>query len=315
MIEDFGLKPPNVVLYKGPDITSIFSMILWGIKITLISIIKKKSIFKSDNNGIVLVHGDTFSTLLGAIMGRIAGLKVGHVESGLRSFNFFHPFPEEVIRMITFRLSHILFCPGAWSVKNVTKLNKEIVNTYTNTLVDTIHSTSAKAMNVNHVPSHKFVVVSIHRYENIFKKEVLAKIADNIEYISSVHKIVFILHQPTYKQLKYYGLYEKLSLNENISLRNRYKHSDFVMLLKNCEFVVTDGGSLQEETYFMGVPCLLIRKVTERQEGIGENVLVSNYNNELIKRFCVSYPLYRRKKYEMKNSPSEIIVNKLMNYV
>ena len=138
MLEDFGVKKPDVILYKGQDITSASSMIFWFCRILFLSLVRKQAIFRGDNQGIVLVHGDTFSTLLGALMGRIAGLKVGHVESGLRSYHLFHPFPEEITRILTFRLSHILFCPGDWAMKNVASIKKEKINIQANTLYDSL---------------------------------------------------------------------------------------------------------------------------------------------------------------------------------
>ena len=77
-------------------------------------------------------------------MGRMAGFPVGHVESGLRSFNLLHPFPEELTRIITFRLSHILYCPGQWAIDNVKHLKKEKVNIEFNTMLDTLALTSLK---------------------------------------------------------------------------------------------------------------------------------------------------------------------------
>ena len=104
MISDFKIKGPDKVLYDGPDVVSIPRMFFWINQILWKSVTRKQEIFGKKVKGFVLVHGDTFSTLLGALMGRITGLRVGHVESGLRSYNLFHPFPEELIRIITFRL-------------------------------------------------------------------------------------------------------------------------------------------------------------------------------------------------------------------
>jgi len=138
MLTDFGIKNPDITLYDGKDITSIVEMIVWSFRLLTLAFFRKKTIFLDDKKGIVLVHGDTLSTLLGAVMGKVAGLKVGHVESGLRSFNLFHPFPEEIIRILTFRLSDILFCPGKWAMDNVSRLKKIKINTVENTLYDCI---------------------------------------------------------------------------------------------------------------------------------------------------------------------------------
>ena len=105
ILANFGIKLPDQITYTGKDITSVIQMFTWSVRNIVHTLQNKHAIFRNDTNGIVLVHGDTFSTLLGALMGKIAGLKVGHIESGLRSFNLFHPFTEEITRILTFRLS------------------------------------------------------------------------------------------------------------------------------------------------------------------------------------------------------------------
>ena len=100
MLEEFELEQPDVVLYSGRDIVSLPQMALWLLRILFQCLVSRKRVFGEDARGIVLVHGDTFSTLLGALMGRVARLRVGHVESGLRSFDVFHPFPEEITRLL-----------------------------------------------------------------------------------------------------------------------------------------------------------------------------------------------------------------------
>jgi UDP-N-acetylglucosamine 2-epimerase (non-hydrolysing) len=314
MLEDFGVKKPNVILYKGKDITSVFSMFLWCYRILCVSLVRRKEIFHGDSNGIVLVHGDTFSTLLGALMGRMASLKVGHIESGLRSFNLFHPFPEEITRILTSRLCNILFCPGNWAIKNVSHLMAEKINIHENTLYDSLALRVAPPRNVDLVPDYPFIIVSLHRYENIFNEKRFRTIVNILLKIADHHKILFILHPPTKKQLHRFGLYERFNCKMNISLRPRYNHSDFIALLEKCEFVVTDGGSLQEETYYLGIPCLLLRKATERQEGIGKNVVLSNYDEQLVQDFCQSYRSYKYDPLRLNTKPSEIIVQTLLEY-
>jgi UDP-N-acetylglucosamine 2-epimerase (non-hydrolysing) len=314
MLEDFGVKRPDIILYEGPDITSVFSMILWVFRVLLKAVVRKQYVFCGDNKGIVLVHGDTFSTLLGALIGKIAHLKVGHIESGLRSYNLFHPFPEEITRILTFRLCHILFCPGEWAMRNVSHLKRKKINIYANTLYDTLSLTVDRPHRLDHIPDYPFVIVSLHRYENIFHKARFEKIVSMLLWAADYHKILFILHPPTEKQLYRFGLFEKINERINISLRPRYNHSDFVSLLEKCEFVITDGGSLQEETYYLGKPCLLLRKATERFEGIGENVVLSNYDEKCVQEFCGSYMRYIREPLKLEKEPSEIILRAIAEY-
>ena len=314
MIHDFGIKGPDRVLYDGPDVVSVPKMFLWIIRILWKSVFRKQEIFGEEAKGIVLVHGDTFSTLLGALMGRVAGLRVGHVESGLRSFNLFHPFPEELTRILTFRLSHTLYCPGQWAIDNLASLKREKINICANTMVDTLAMTTQKRRRVDHVPDYPFVLVSLHRYENIFKKERLEEIILQVERIALKQSLLFILHPPTEKQLHRFDFFERVAGNSNIECRKRYHHSDFLPLLEHAEFVVTDGGSLQEESAYLGIPCLLLRKATERQEGLGENVVLSCYNPTIVDDFVQNYGEYRQKPFCAEFSPSEIVIDSALRY-
>lgn len=314
MLREFNLKNPDKILYSGPDIVSTTRMFAWGTRILWKSFFHRNRIFGSDRYGVVLVHGDTFSTLLGALMGRFAGLNVAHVESGLRSFNFFHPFPEEVTRILTFRLSHILFCPGQWAMKNVNSFNKIKIDTKTNTMSDALALISSDLCRQDHVPDHDYGLVSIHRYENLFKKKKLRQLIETIERIAQSHYLIFILHPPTEKRLHLTELYDRLNKNPNIDLRGRYTYHDFTVLLKKSQFVVTDGGSLQEETSYLGIPCLLMRKATERNEGVNRNVVLSGYNTNIIDDFIRDYKKYRKSPSSKEVYPSDIIVEYIRDY-
>ncbi len=314
MIRDFNVKKPDIVLYDGPDIVSMPKMFLWMTRMLVLSITRRKQIFGDEKKGVVLVHGDTFSTLLGALMGRIAGLKVGHVESGLRSFDLFHPFPEELTRILVFRLSHILYCPGRWAMQNISSLKKVKVDTVFNTMIDTIRFSMKRERSYVHVPGQPFAIVSLHRYENIFRKEKFIQILGRLELISQHMDLIFILHPPTENQLHRFDLFERIDSNPRIECRKRYHHSDFISLLEKAEFIVTDGGSLQEEAAFLGIPCLLMRKATERKEGLGENTVLSCYNSQVISEFVQHYKDYRREPITLTTSPSRIIVKSALQY-
>lgn len=313
--EDFGIKSPDITLYDGPDIIAVWQILFWFCRILIQSIFQRNRIFGTDKQGIVLVHGDTLSTLLGALMARINGLRVGHVESGLRSFNLFHPFPEEIIRLLTFRLSNTLYCPGKWAVTNVASLQKEVIDTQLNTMADTLRlSGNTKNRLEDHIPQYPFALVSLHRFENIFNQERLFTIIEHIEHIARTHRLLFILHPPTEKQLNRFGLLRRLSANSRIELRPRYNHSDFLSLLKCAIFVVTDGGSLQEETSYLGIPCLLMRKTTERKEGLGANVVLGNYSKTVTDNFLKTYRQRRITPHVHTVSPSDIVIESALQY-
>lgn len=314
MYLDFNIKKPDIFLYNGADITSIPQIGLWFLKLLWKSVWNKKEIFQKRQNSIVLVHGDTFSTLLGALMGIFARIKVGHVESGLRSFNIFHPFPEELTRLAVLRLSHVLYCPGQWALDNVRKYKAEKIDILANTLHDTV-ALSQKKMDTNPPEiEYPFALVSLHRYENIFKNDQLTKVVEQLEKIALKHKLLFILHPPTKKQLLKFDLYDRLNCNLNIVCRNRFSHSGFLKILYQSDFVITDGGSLQEETSYLGKPCLLFREATERMEGVGENVILSKFDENVINNFVKNYKEFERNSVELTSSPSDIITEHLRQY-
>ncbi|MGE0793444.1 MAG: non-hydrolyzing UDP-N-acetylglucosamine 2-epimerase [Candidatus Woesearchaeota archaeon] len=315
LLENFNIKKPDYVLYSGKDITGIFQMFVWMFKIMFKLIWNKNKIFKKDKKGIVLVHGDTFSTLLGAFMAKIARLKVGHIESGLRSFNLFNPFPEELTRIFTFKLTDYYFCAGNWAKNNVKKYKGIKINTEENTLLDSLNLAIKNQKNIFvEIPKEKYVVVTIHRFENIFQKKQFNKIIAILEEISKKHRLLFILHPPTKKKLEEFNFLIRLQSNKNIELRPRYDYFEFVKLINHAEFVISDGGSNQEECYYLGKPCLLLRYSTERKEGVGQNVVLSKFNLNKIKYFSTNYKQYKFDFILNENFPSKLIIEKLKEF-
>jgi UDP-N-acetylglucosamine 2-epimerase (non-hydrolysing) len=314
MLEEFHLPAPDVVLHRGRDVVSLPQMALFAAKLLVRGLFARRAIFGDDRHGLVLVHGDTLSTLVGALLGRVAGLRVGHVESGLRSGDWFHPFPEEITRLLVARLSHILYCPGAWAIDNVARLAAEKIDTGANTLADTLALASSHVRRTDHVPEEAFALVSLHRYENIFDRARLARLVGLVEEIAEERRLLFILHPPTERRLQRTGLYARLAANSRIELRPRYTYFDFVALLLRADFVVTDGGSIQEESSYIGIPCLLLRRATERREGIGANVVISHYDENVIRSFARDAAGYRREPVADAGGAAAIIAESAQRY-
>lgn len=303
--ELFKIKKPDVVLYSRDEAKTMFKFFGWMGRMVFYLFTSKKIFPKK---GIVLTHGDTFTALWGAVCGKLAGCRVGHIESGLRSFNIFHPFPEELIRLSTFRFSDIYFCPNEWALQNLKKYKGIKINTKGNTLIDSVRM----ALNTpTHFvkPKEKYVVVSIHRYENIYSGKLENIIAPYIREVSKKFKVIFVLHPSTREVLEKNQEIKKIFLTPSIQLKPRYNYFDFVKLLKNCEFVITDGGSNQEELSYLGKPTILMRKATERIEGLNSNVVVSEYDDKILNNFINKYNLYKCPITKFVSSPSSIIYN------
>jgi UDP-N-acetylglucosamine 2-epimerase (non-hydrolysing) len=312
--EEFNIKEPDCILYKGPDITGIGQMFIWSIRIVFYTLKNRKAVWQNDKKGIVLNHGDTFSTLLGTLTAKICGLKSGHVESGLRSFNLFNPFPEEITRRITFNFSDVFFAPGDWALENIKQYKGKNINTINNTLLDSLKS-SELAINDStvEIPNYQYGIVSIHRFENIFSKEKLLEIIELLEQIAVSNRLLIILHKPTLKKLHQFRLYNRLEENRHIELRPRYSYFQFIKLVKKAHFVVTDGGSNQEECHYLGKPCLILRKATERPEGIDFNACLSAYEPVRVEYFISHIDEFSKPEKLDEQSPSEIIIDALMD--
>lgn len=312
---NFGVKAPDTRLYEGRDIVGMVQMAIWAIRLVIKALTNRQSVWRGDRRGVVLVHGDTFSTLLGAILARICGHQCFHVEAGLRSFNYFHPFPEELTRVAVFRLSQVLYAPGEWAVENLMAMRAEVIDTRANTLLDALRMIASEdTAPESLLPEGRFAVVSIHRFENIYKREQLERIISLVESAAETVPLLFILHAPTRKRLDDYGLATRLENNPNIELRPRYDYLTFIRLIMHAEFIITDGGSNQEECSYLGLPCLLMRRYTERQEGLGDNAVISGYDPQVVADFVAGY---RERKGERKLdsvSPSGIIAGHLERY-
>lgn len=309
LINVFKLKAPDYRLYSGRDITSVPAMIAWMIYCLFKSVKNKSEIFRN-KKGIALVHGDAFSALLGALMAKISGVKVGHVEAGLRSFNSFHPFPEEITRVLTSYLADYHFCPGEFALDNSRKYRGEKINTRENTLLDALNSAVGGAVSADR-PQEKYGLVSIHRFENVFNKKRFKSILDLLEEISGSIKLLFVMHPVTEKKLKEFGFMPELTGNTNIKLMPRIDYFRFIKFLNNSEFIITDGGSNQEESYYLGKPCLIMRKTTERKEGLGQNAVVAGYDKKITEDFVANYSKLTGNPGDFNVSPSKIIVDYL----
>ena len=302
---------PDIVLPQKVNQSSMFFFLIWIIKTFLKApfLLSKEFRNVDKSNSLFIVHGDTVSSLIGALVARLYRLKVVHIESGLRSFNFSEPFPEEISRFIISKFADVHFCPNKWSLNNLRLLAGQKINTFQNTFIESYMMASMKSSNFQkkRIGKGKYFVFVLHRQEHVvFKKKESRRLMEFvIDNAPSDLSCVFIKHATNSKLLG------SLSKKKTI-FQSRLAYTDFVHLLKGAEFLVTDGGGNQEEAYYMGLPCLLLRNHTERVEGLGENVVLSRNNKKTIESFLKHYRSFRRKEVRMKIRPSEIIIDYLL---
>ncbi len=287
-------------------------LLIWFIKTFFIGFFKLASFVRKnrEHGFVVLVHGDTISSVLGAYLSKLLGLVVVHIEAGLRSFNLLRPFPEEISRVLVSKVADISFCPNEWAANNLKNSKKmKIFVTVQNTLLDSMNfSLSNKVEHeiFSRLPERFFIFV-VHRQENIYNKALVELLVKKILEISNTLKCVFILHRPTLHVLKKLNLIDEILSNPNIIPTERLPYMVFVHLLNKSEFIITDGGSNQEESYYLGKPCLILRKETERIEGIGENAVLSKLDYLEIEKFISSYEKFKRDRLRTDVLPSKII--------
>lgn len=310
-LDTFKLPAPDYTVMKwSTEAKTIGSMGKW-LGTVLLALLKGKKILAGfvGKQHIVLTHGDTFSTWWGALLGKLNGCRVMHVEAGLRSFNLFKPFPEEINRLITFRLSDYYACPGDWACDNLAKYKGEKINTQMNTQIDALNfGIKLSEKSDFHPPKTKYVVASVHRYENIFNQDRFNKIIDLVELIAREYKVLFVQHPATAVQIEKLNLGGRFEKIRNLILLPRLEYLQFLKAVNHSEFVATDGGGNQEELYFMGKPTLLFRAESERQEGLGDTAVLSKYRVSVVKDFIQNYRKYSRPPVSVKTPPSERIV-------
>ncbi len=296
----FALKDPDFTLEGvGKNITNVKEVIWWMNKnICKYGLLKKYNIFKKGNEdtNILLVHGDAPPALLGLILGKLDKLRIAHVEAGLRSHNIFQPFPEELIRKIVDRSSDYLFTDGINNgYQNLLKekINGKVYDTSLNTLFNAVKiAISSKKGLVP--PSREYILVSIHRFETISSKKRMESIISVLNEISKDKLIIFPLHESTKVKLKSFNLLHLLEQKNNIKIMDILDYFSFVRFLNNSVCLITDGGGPQEESYYLGVPCCVLREYTERT--VHSNIFLAGFNKKKIIYFVKNYEGYEAEK-------------------
>jgi UDP-N-acetylglucosamine 2-epimerase (non-hydrolysing) len=248
------------------------------------------------------------TTLYGAIMGRLLGATVAHIESGLRSFDLLHPFPEELNRRATSRIASILYAPGAWAAANLKR--GTVVDTGSNTIRDSLAMVPLELEPRVPVPSRPFGIVSLHRFELLNDRRLLRAAVDALSHGAEHMELLFVDHPVTVSAVTRAGLLE--TLDRAVRRIPRLSFFEFVALMRQARCIVTDSGGSQEESFYVNLPCLVHRKKTERREGLGENVVLSGYETSVLLDFLREPERFRRAQELPYESPSDVIVADLV---
>jgi UDP-N-acetylglucosamine 2-epimerase (non-hydrolysing) len=224
---------------------------------------------------LTIVVGDVNSTMACTIAAVKSGLKVAHLEAGLRSFD--RTMPEEINRIVTDALSDILWTPSTDADQNLLNegIKPEKIKRVGNIMIDCLELFRKRIEQENtlgefNLTAGDYVVVTIHRPSNVDMKEGLNNICDILLYTANKCKLIFPLHPRTKRRLEEFGLYNRLRGNDRLIISPPLSYIRFMSLVFNSKLMITDSGGIQEETTYLGIPCLTLRENTERPITISE---------------------------------------------
>lgn len=267
VLDYFDIEPDfdlNIMKNKQ-TLTGITNRVLEGLE----------EIFLQEKPDMILVHGDTTTTFSGALAAFYQQIKVGHVEAGLRTFDKYFPFPEEMNRKLTGALADLHFAPTKGSKTNLLRegINEENIYITGNTVIDAMLHTVKEdyifdndTLNKIDFKNKKVIMITAHRRENWGEGidnicEALNKIVDENEDV----ELIYLVHlNPVVKDV----VYNKLGNKERVHLLPPLDTKETHNLMNKCFMVMTDSGGLQEEAPHLGKPVLVLRDVTERPEAV-----------------------------------------------
>ena len=247
-----------------------------------------EKVYIKEKPDLVIVYGDTNSTLAGALAASKLHIPVAHVEAGLRSFN--KQMPEEINRVLTDHVSDLLFTPTKIAVENLHKegITKNIYNV--GDVMFDVALESIKKVNENEIINNynlqrkNFILTTIHRAENTDNFENLKNIWEALnELAQKGYNIFFPVHPRTKKALENFNLLKQR--NESLLVAEPVSYFEMLALERNAKIIITDSGGVQKEGYFWGTPCVIPRNETEWIEliEIGFNILTGADKDSIVK--------------------------------
>jgi UDP-N-acetylglucosamine 2-epimerase (non-hydrolysing) len=258
--EDLGLPEPDIHLGIGSGTHA---------EQTGKVMIAYEKVLAEQEPDLVVVVGDVNSTMAATLAAVKLGIKVAHLEAGLRSLD--RTMPEEINRLVTDALADILWTPSPDADENLARegVSPEKIQRVGNIMIDSLEMLREKiesqaAYESLGVRPGKYGIVTLHRPSNVDEPRTLGRICESLIKISEKIAMVFPIHPRTRKSLEQSGLMEVLKDATRLHIQHPLNYLRFMNLVFNCRLVITDSGGIQEETTYLGIPCLTMRPNTER---------------------------------------------------
>ena len=253
-------------------------------------LIRFENILKKEKPDLVIVVGDVNSTLACALTAKKLNIKIAHIEAGLRSFNM--SMPEEVNRVLTDHISDYLFVTERSAVLNLKNegIDNDKIYFVGDIMIDSLLMCMRKIKKVDtykkyNLSSNNFAVLTLHRPSNVDSRKNFENIIEALMHIQKKIKVIFPIHPRTNKKMQKFNLKKKIKHMSNVITTRPLGYIDFMNLVLNCKFILTDSGSIQSESTYLDIPCITIREETERPATVldGTNRIAGREKKEIIK--------------------------------
>jgi len=278
--DDLGMPAPDIYLGVGSGSHAAQTAQI---------MIELEQVMLAQRPDLVVVVGDVNSTLAASIVAAKLWIPVAHVEAGLRSFD--RTMPEEINRILTDTIAELLFVTEPSGVQNLIHegIAADKIHFVGNVMIDSLSEHLKKAqqspiLEQLNISERGYSLITLHRPGNVDQAESLTKIFTAIETIQEKIKIIFPVHPRTRRMINDFGFEERIARLSNLILLEPIGYLDFIKLMSHALFVLTDSGGIQEETTFLGIPCLTLRENTERPVtvAVGTNKLVGMNPEKII---------------------------------
>ena len=251
--------------------------------------IEFEKVLQNIHPDVVIVVGDVNSTIACGLVAVKMGIRLAHVEAGLRSFD--RTMPEEINRILTDQISHYLFITEASAFENLRHegIPEDRIYFVGNVMIDTLLRHRQRAMESRileelGVMPEQYALVTLHRPTNVDQADMLARLLQVLGTISNDLPVIFPVHPRTQNKIRDFKLQEKLAAYPNLKLVDPIGYLDFLKCMIHARFVLTDSGGIQEETTVLGIPCITARENTERPVTVteGTNVVVGRNPDRIL---------------------------------
>ncbi len=317
LLERIGLSRPDARLVPpdAPELASTSQAPKWAARVARTALKDRKALKRrlaSDGRPpVILVQGDTLTTLAGALIGKGIGAKIAHVEAGARSGDLRNPFPEEGVRRTVDRLADLMYTAGDQHAANVAHCKGAVINTGVNTGFDALRLALTLPM-AEEPPVGTFGIVTLHRFELLRRTDLLKATVEAI--LASTPPVDHIL-MPVDAHSRHYlsqaGVLGMLERDDRIILRPKVDFPTFQNWLVRSRFVVTDSGGLSQECGYLGMPCLIHRDAEEGVSGSRGSLQLSHFDLNAVTRFLNDPPSWNGPDLAGVASPAMIVANDL----